>query len=71
MGPAWRPPVAASARVDSRSLSTTATAYCGSSSGANAIIQVRFTSAEVAAGAAEILVYGTGVVLEEEAGEGE
>ena len=37
--------------------------------GANAIIQVRFASAEVASGAAEILVYGTGVVLEEEGGE--
>jgi uncharacterized protein YbjQ (UPF0145 family) len=36
------------------------------SNGANAIEQVSFTSAEVAAGAAEILVYGTGVVLEEE-----
>ena len=39
IGPASRPPVAASAWVDSRSLSTTAIAYCGASSGANPIIQ--------------------------------
>lgn len=32
---------------------------------ANAVIQVRFASAEVAKGAAEILVYGTAVVVEE------
>ena len=34
--------------------------------GANAVIQVRFATAEIASGAAEILVYGTGVVIEEE-----
>jgi len=34
--------------------------------GANAIVQVRFASAEIAQGAAEILVYGTAVLLEDE-----
>lgn len=34
--------------------------------GANAIVQVRFTSAEIAQGAAEILVYGTAVIVEDE-----
>ena len=34
--------------------------------GANAIVQVRFATAEIASGAAEILVYGTGVLLEDE-----
>ena len=34
--------------------------------GANAIIQVRFSTAEVMRGAAEILVYGTAVRLEDE-----
>jgi len=34
--------------------------------GANAVTQVRFATAEIASGAAEILVYGTGVVVEEE-----
>ena len=33
--------------------------------GANAVIEVRFASAEVAKAAAEILVYGTEVVLED------
>ena len=32
--------------------------------GANAILAVRFTSSEIAASAAEILVYGTAVVVE-------
>jgi uncharacterized protein YbjQ (UPF0145 family) len=32
--------------------------------GANAIINVRFSTANIAAGAAEILAYGTAVVLE-------
>ena len=34
--------------------------------GANAVIEVRFASAEVARNAAEILVYGTAVILEDE-----
>ena len=34
--------------------------------GANAIVGIRFTTAEVMSGAAEILVYGTAVVLEPE-----
>lgn len=34
--------------------------------GANAVISVRFASAEIASYAAEILVYGTAVVIEEE-----
>ena len=34
--------------------------------GANAVIQVRFASAEVAAGAAEMLAYGTGVIVEDD-----
>jgi len=34
--------------------------------GANAIVQVRFATAEIASGAAEILVYGTGVVVVDE-----
>jgi uncharacterized protein YbjQ (UPF0145 family) len=33
--------------------------------GANAVVQVRFATAEIAAGAAEILVYGTAVLMEE------
>ncbi|MHC4471764.1 MAG: YbjQ family protein [Planctomycetota bacterium] len=36
--------------------------------GANAVIQVRFATAEIAKGAAEILVYGTGVIVEDEEG---
>ena len=36
--------------------------------GANAIISVRFASSEIARSAAEIMVYGTAVVMEEEAG---
>ncbi|RLE57467.1 MAG: hypothetical protein DRJ40_03935 [Thermoprotei archaeon] len=34
--------------------------------GANAVIGVRFTSTQVMSGAAEILVYGTAVVVEKE-----
>ncbi len=34
--------------------------------GANAIVATRFTSSEIATSAAEILVYGTAVVVEEE-----
>ena len=37
--------------------------------GANAVISVRFTSAEIAAYAAEIMVYGTAVVVEDDVGE--
>ena len=33
--------------------------------GANAILMVRFASSEIAANAAEVLVYGTAVVVEE------
>lgn len=33
--------------------------------GANAVVNVRFSTASVAAGAAEILAYGTAVVLED------
>ena len=33
--------------------------------GANAVIGLRFTSCEIAAGAAELLAYGTAVVVEE------
>lgn len=33
--------------------------------GANAVINVRFTTSEIAAGASELLAYGTAVVLEE------
>jgi len=36
------------------------------SQGANAVISVRFTSVEVAAHAAEVMVYGTAVIVEEE-----
>ena len=36
--------------------------------GANAILGVRYSSTEVMQGAAEIVVYGTAVVLEEEGG---
>ncbi len=35
--------------------------------GANAVVSVRFSSAEIASYAAEILVYGTAVVVEDEA----
>ena len=34
--------------------------------GANAIVDVRFSTSDIAAGAAEILVYGTAVYLEDE-----
>jgi uncharacterized protein YbjQ (UPF0145 family) len=34
------------------------------SAGANAVINVRFSTANIAVGAAEILAYGTAVVLE-------
>lgn len=34
--------------------------------GANAVIMVRFSTAEIMAGAAEILAYGTAVVVEDE-----
>ena len=37
--------------------------------GANAIVNVRFTTASVAPGAAEIYAYGTAVVLEQAAPE--
>ena len=33
--------------------------------GANAVVNVRFSTSSIAAGAAEILVYGTAVVLED------
>lgn len=33
--------------------------------GANAIIAVRYSTADIMAGAAEILIYGTGVVIED------
>jgi uncharacterized protein YbjQ (UPF0145 family) len=36
--------------------------------GANAIVSARFTTNSMAAGAAELLAYGTGVVVEDEAG---
>lgn len=36
--------------------------------GANAIVALRFQTSEVAAGAAELLAYGTAVVVEEETG---
>ena len=39
IGPASRPPVAATSAVDWTLVSTTDTAYCGSSAGANAMIQ--------------------------------
>jgi uncharacterized protein YbjQ (UPF0145 family) len=34
--------------------------------GANAVVEVRFTTSEVMAGAAELLAYGTAVVVEDE-----
>jgi uncharacterized protein YbjQ (UPF0145 family) len=34
--------------------------------GANAIVCVRFATAEIASGAAEMLAYGTGVIVEDE-----
>ena len=34
--------------------------------GANAVVTVRFATAEIASGAAEMLAYGTGVLVEEE-----
>lgn len=34
--------------------------------GANAVVALRFTTSEVAAGAAELLAYGTAVVIEED-----
>ena len=34
--------------------------------GANAVVTVRFATAEIAAGAAEMLAYGTGVIIEDE-----
>lgn len=34
--------------------------------GANAIVEVRFSTAEVMAGAAELMAYGTAVVVEDE-----
>ena len=34
--------------------------------GANAIVGVRFSTSDIAAGAAEILVYGTAVILEDD-----
>ena len=34
--------------------------------GANAIISMRFSTSSISAGASEILVYGTGVIVEEE-----
>jgi uncharacterized protein YbjQ (UPF0145 family) len=34
--------------------------------GANAIVGVRFSTSDIAAGAAEILVYGTAVIVEDE-----
>lgn len=37
-----------------------------SSLGANAVVEVRFTTSEVMSGAAELLAYGTAVVVEEE-----
>ena len=33
--------------------------------GANAVVEVRFSTSEVASGAAELLAYGTAVVVEE------
>ena len=38
--------------------------------GANAIVMARFASSEIAANAAEIIVYGTAVVVEEAAPQG-
>ncbi len=37
------------------------------SKGANAVLNVRFTTSTIAAGAAEILAYGTAVVIQESA----
>jgi uncharacterized protein YbjQ (UPF0145 family) len=37
-----------------------------SSLGANAVVEVRFTTSEVMSGAAELLAYGTAVVVEDE-----
>ena len=37
-----------------------------SSLGANAVVEVRFTTSEVMTGAAELLAYGTAVVVEDE-----
>ncbi len=34
--------------------------------GANAVVSVRFATAEIAAGAAEMLAYGTGVIVEDD-----
>ena len=34
--------------------------------GANAVVEVRFSTSEVASGAAELLAYGTAVVVEDE-----
>jgi uncharacterized protein YbjQ (UPF0145 family) len=33
--------------------------------GANAVVGVRFSSAEISAGAAEVLIYGTAVIVED------
>jgi len=38
--------------------------------GANAVVDVRFTTSMVMTGAAELMVYGTAVVLEDERAEG-
>jgi len=34
--------------------------------GANAVVSVRFATAEIASGAAEMLAYGTGVIVEDD-----
>ena len=34
--------------------------------GANAVVDVRFSTSDIASGAAEILVYGTAVIIEDE-----
>lgn len=39
--------------------------------GANAVVSVRFTTAMIATGNAEVLAYGTAVTLEDEASEGQ
>ncbi|RKX28192.1 MAG: YbjQ family protein [Candidatus Zixiibacteriota bacterium] len=52
--------------AESREQSIDRMAEDARSKGANAIIQIRFTTSEMMSGAAELLAYGTAVVVEDE-----
>lgn len=49
-----------------RKLSSASIALKAKESGANAIIMVRFSTSEIMKGSAELLSYGTAVIVEDE-----